>query len=152
MTNYRHVSPDVMAAALKGTKQMTNDKDSAVLAERVERVTKWLDGGCSTWGTPMQDIREILNALRQPTQSDIFNAGDVTKHTLIVDPSHTIHTVKVKSLNDGQPTQSDALREENERLRGIVYHYVDPFDIRPEDKDFVEATIAAALVKETPFS
>lgn len=49
---------------------MTNDKDSAVLAERVERVTKWLDGGCSTWGTPMQDIREILNALRQPTQSD----------------------------------------------------------------------------------
>lgn len=47
---------------------MTNDKDSAVLAERVERVTKWLDGGCSTWGTPMQDIREILNALRQPTQ------------------------------------------------------------------------------------
>lgn len=88
---------------------MTNDKDSAVLAERVERVTKWLDGGCSTWGTPMQDIREILNALRQPTQSDIFNVGDVTKHTLIVDPSHTIHTVKVKSLNDGQPTQSDAL-------------------------------------------
>ena len=49
---------------------MTNDKDSAVLAERVERVTKWLDGGCSTWGTPMQDIREILNALRQPTQSE----------------------------------------------------------------------------------
>lgn len=49
---------------------MTNDKDSAVLAERVERVTKWLDGGCSTWGTPMQDIREILNALRQPSQSD----------------------------------------------------------------------------------
>ena len=49
---------------------MTNDKDSAVLAKRVERVTKWLDGGCSTWGTPMQDIREILNALRQPTQSD----------------------------------------------------------------------------------
>lgn len=51
---------------------MTNDKDSAVLAERVERVTKWLDGGCSTWGTPMQDIREILNALRQPTQSDVL--------------------------------------------------------------------------------
>lgn len=53
---------------------MTNDKDSAVLAERVERVTKWLDGGCSTWGTPMQDIREILNALRQPTQSDVLEA------------------------------------------------------------------------------
>jgi len=49
---------------------MTNDKDSAVLAERVERVTKWLDGGCSTWGTPAQDIREVINALRQPTQSD----------------------------------------------------------------------------------
>ena len=46
-------------------------------------------------------------------------------------------------------TQSDALREENERLRGIVYHYVDPFDIRPEDKDFLEATIAAALQEQS---
>ena len=53
---------------------MTDDKDSAVLAERVERVTKWLDGGCSTWGTPAQDIREVINALRQPTQSDALRA------------------------------------------------------------------------------
>lgn len=74
---------------------MTNDKDSAVLAERVERVTKWLDGGCSTWGTPMQDIREILNALRQPTQSD-------------------------------------ALREENERLRALLARTVNLAEVYAE--------------------
>lgn len=63
---------------------MTNDKDSAVLAERVERVTKWLDGGCSTWGTPMQDIREILNALRQPTQSDALREAVIAECLQVV--------------------------------------------------------------------
>lgn len=48
----------------------------------------------------------------QPKQSNIFEACDVTKHTLIVDPSYTAHTFKVKSLDDSQPTQSDALRKE----------------------------------------
>ena len=50
--------------------------------------------------------------LRQPTQSNIFDAGDVQKHTLIVDPSYTIHAVEVKSLDDSQPTESDALRDQ----------------------------------------
>jgi len=63
---------------------MTNDKDSAVLAERVERVTKWLDGGCSTWGTPAQDIREVINALRHPTQIDALSRFvDIVREAVI---------------------------------------------------------------------
>ena len=48
----------------------------------------------------------------QPKQSNIFEACDVQKHTLIVDQDYASHTVKVKSLDDSQPTQSDALRKE----------------------------------------
>jgi hypothetical protein len=44
-----------------------------------------------------------------------------------------------------QPTQSDVLEAENERLRGIVYRYVDPFDVTPEDEEFVQAAQRAAL-------
>lgn len=46
---------------------------------------------------------------RQATQSNIFDACDVQKHTLIVDQDYASHTIKVKSLKDSQPTQSDAL-------------------------------------------
>ena len=48
--------------------------------------------------------------------SDIFGVDDVQKHTLIVDQDYASHTVKVKSLDDSQPTQSDALREALERI------------------------------------
>lgn len=48
--------------------------------------------------------------------SDIFGVDDVQKHTLIVDQDYASHTVKVKSLDDSQRTQSDALREALERI------------------------------------
>lgn len=48
---------------------------------------------------------KYVAALRQPTQSNIFDACDVQKHTLIVDQDYSSHTVKVKSLDDSQPTQ-----------------------------------------------
>ena len=41
--------------------------------------------------------------------------------------------------------QTDALKAEIERLREIVYRYVDPFDVVPEDEDFVQAAQRAAL-------
>lgn len=54
---------------------------------------------------------KYVAAMRQPTQSDIFDACDVQKHTLIIDQDYASHTVKVKSLNDVQSAQSNALRE-----------------------------------------
>ena len=36
-------------------------------------------------------------------------------------------------------------RAENERLRGIVVNYVDPFDVTPEDEEFVKTIQHAAL-------
>ena len=44
-----------------------------------------------------------------------------------------------------QLSQTDALKAEIERLREIVYRYVDPFDVVPEDEDFVQAAQRAAL-------
>jgi len=41
--------------------------------------------------------------------------------------------------------QTDALELEIKRLREIVYRYVDPFDVVPEDEDFVQAAQRAAL-------
>lgn len=43
------------------------------------------------------------------------------------------------------PPQTDALELEIKRLREIVYRYVDPFDVAPEDEDFVQAAQRAAL-------
>ena len=39
----------------------------------------------------------------------------------------------------------EALSAENERLRGIVVNYVDPFDVASEDEAFVENIQLAAL-------
>lgn len=39
----------------------------------------------------------------------------------------------------------EELSEENERLRGIVVNYVDPFDVASEDEAFVENIQLAAL-------
>ena len=68
----------------------------------------------------------------QPKQSYIFEACDVQKHTLIVDQDYASHTVKVKSLDDSQPTQSDALREENERLRALLARTVNLAEVYAE--------------------
>lgn len=71
-------------------------------------------------------IIESEAALR--TYSNIFDAGDVQKHTLIVEQDYASHTVKVKSLNDSQPTQSDALRitdEMVERARQCAKEHTD---------------------------
>ncbi len=43
------------------------------------------------------------------------------------------------------PSQTNALEFEIKRLREIVYLYVDPFDVTPEDEDFVQAAQRAAL-------
>jgi|688.fasta_scaffold68321_10 hypothetical protein len=51
----------------------------------------------------------------------------------------------VKHGRAEQNTQTDALKAEIERLREIVYRYVDPFDVVPEDEDFVQAAQRAAL-------
>ena len=39
----------------------------------------------------------------------------------------------------------EAQAAEIERLREIVYRYVDPFDVTPEDEAFVRSVIDAAL-------
>jgi hypothetical protein len=39
----------------------------------------------------------------------------------------------------------EAQAAEIERLRSLVYLYVDPFDVTPEDEDFVQAAQRAAL-------
>ena len=43
------------------------------------------------------------------------------------------------------PPETDALKAEIKRLREIVYNYVDPFDVTPEDEDFVRAAVNAVL-------
>ena len=58
---------------------------------------------------------------RQPTQSNIFDAGDVQKHTLIVDQDYSSHTVKVKSLDDSQPIQSDAVQADIDAMESILW-------------------------------
>ena len=65
--------------------------------------------------------RAIAAALRQRTQSDIFDAGDVQKHTLIVDQDYSSHTVKVKSLDDSQPIQSDAVQADIDAMESILW-------------------------------
>ena len=102
---------------------MTNDKDSAVTQADKDAAARL--NGYASWRT--------WEVLQQQRFWMMLCAQDFAKHRIA----------------SSQPTQSDALREENERLRGIVYHYVDPFDIRPEDKDFLEATIAAALQEQS---
>jgi ArsR family metal-binding transcriptional regulator len=42
--------------------------------------------------------------------------------------------------------QADALELEIKRLREIVYNYVDPFDVTPEDEEFVRAAVNAVAV------
>jgi len=39
----------------------------------------------------------------------------------------------------------EAQAAEIKRLRGIVFNYVDPFDVTPDDEVFVEAVQRAAL-------
>lgn len=63
----------------------------------------------------------------QPTHSNIFEACDVQKHTLIVDQDYASHTVKVKSLDDSQPTQSDAEITEADRDAAAQYDVVEAF-------------------------
>jgi len=45
----------------------------------------------------------------QPKQSNIFEACDVQKHTLIVEQDYASHTVKVKNLKDSQPTHRNVV-------------------------------------------
>lgn len=75
----------------------------------------WVECSCGAIGPQGEDTSTddhiALWNTRQPTHSNIFDASDVQKHTLIVDQDYSSHTVKVKSLDDSQPTQSDALRE-----------------------------------------
>jgi len=42
-----------------------------------------------------------------------------------------------------------ALTAENERLRGIVYLYVDPFDVTSEDEELVQAVVNAVLQEQS---
>jgi hypothetical protein len=55
----------------------------------------------------------------------------------------------VKHGRAEQPTQTDALKAENERLRSIVYLYVDPSDVTPEDEEFVRAAVNAVLQEQS---
>lgn len=68
----------------------------------------WIECGKCNFKTPQMPSRTKVITLwntRQPTQSNIFDAGDVQKHTLIVDQDYSSHTVKVKSIDDSQITQ-----------------------------------------------
>lgn len=66
----------------------------------------------------MQDIREILNALRQPTQSDALLEGDTQSILYLLGVRHGREDERAKiAAEASQPTQSDAMLVENERLR-----------------------------------
>ena len=43
----------------------------------------------------------------------------------------------------------EAQAAEIKRLREIVYRYVDPFDVTPEDKAFVQSVIDAVLQEQS---
>ena len=69
----------------------------------------WRDEAIAAWNT------------RQPTHSNIFDVSDVQKHTLIVEQDYASHTVEVKSLDDSQPTQSDALQADIDAMESILW-------------------------------
>lgn len=78
--------------------------------------------------------------------SDIFNVDDVTKHTLIVDQDYASHTVKVKSLDDSQTTQSDVSFRE---LAAVLYRKSAEFQVGlTVDDSYTLAAEAIAFLQE----
>lgn len=75
-------------------------------------------------------------ALRQPQTEQGLSVGE-------------IGLVYASAIEAVEEQQTDALKAENERLRSIVYLYVDPFDVTPEDEDFVQSVIDAVLQEQS---
>lgn len=118
-----------------------------------KRRQHWVECFKCNFKTPQMPSK--INAIaawntRQPTHSNIFDASDVQKHTLIVDPSYTIHAVEVKSLDDSQPTESDAeIIAENKRLREAlkrIQHFSPAHMWRAPD---IKVIISAALQEQS---
>ena len=57
---------DIVRAALRQPTQ--SDAVGEALEREIEAVTLWLDGGCSSWGTPASDIRKIIAALQEQSK------------------------------------------------------------------------------------
>ena len=74
--------------------------------------------------------------LRQPQTEQGLSVGE-------------IGLVYASAIEAVEEQQTDALKAENERLRSIVYLYVDPFDVTPEDEDFVQSVIDAVLQEQS---
>jgi hypothetical protein len=71
-------------------------------------------------------------ALRQPQTEQGLSVGE-------------IGLVYASAIEAVEEQQTDALKAENERLRSLVYLYVDPSDVTPEDEEFVLAAVNAVL-------
>ena len=59
-------------------------RDTDEDAEAIKRVEKWLDGGCSSWGVPAQDIRALLN--RSATPAEPREASGYCPYCMTADP------------------------------------------------------------------
>jgi hypothetical protein len=75
-------------------------------------------------------------ALRQPQTEQGLSVGE-------------IGLVYASAIEAVEEQQTDALKAENERLRSLVYLYVDPSDVTPEDEEFVRAAVNAVLQEQS---
>ena len=113
------------------------DRDAAAAYMEVVGDKRWsiegiLSGGC--------DNTSIVRAFarhrrRHPQTEQGLSVGE-------------IGLVYASAIEAVEEQQADALKAENERLRSLVYLYVDPFDVTPEDEDFVQSVIDAVLQEQ----
>jgi len=99
-------------------------------------VTRYVKGGADAKWNDGSEVREafFVSCVKCGGNRRNVVGGQQTKELAIA------------AWNTRQP-QTDALELEIKRLREIVYRYVDPFDVVPEDEDFVQAAQRAALKK-----
>jgi hypothetical protein len=64
---------------------------------------------------------------------------------------HDLHLIEIGEKAGAAKAQEiiEAQAAEIERLRNLVYLYVDPFDVTPEDEDFVQSVIDAVLQEQS---
>jgi hypothetical protein len=114
------------------------DRDAAAAYMEVVGDKRWsiegiLSGGCDNTSI----VRAFARHRRRHPQ---------TEQGLSVGEIGLVYASAIKAVAE---QQTDALKAENERLRSIVYLYVDPSDVTPEDEEFVRAAVDAVLQEQS---
>jgi hypothetical protein len=114
------------------------DRDAAAAYMEVVGDKRWsiegiLSGGCDNTSIVRAFAR---HRLRHPQTEQGLSVGEIG----------LVYSSAIEAVEE---QQTDALKAENERLRSIVYLYVDPFDVTPEDEDFVQSVIDAVLQEQS---